>query len=173
MLTPYKIKKSIGEENQLNIRQPDMPTFKQEFLETVKEDIKPLLQEHWEEIAVNKEVIKLNPDWDAYSDLEKVGCLKIFTAREEDKLIGYFVVIVRNHIHYKDHLFAANDIIYVSPEYRKGMVGAKLIKFAEKCLKEDGVSVLIINTKRHKPFDTLLSWLGFTYTERLYSKLLR
>lgn len=150
-----------------------MPTYKQEFLQTVVEDIKPLLDKHWEEIATNKHAIKLNPDWDAYAALEEAGCLKIFTARENDKLVGYFVVIVRNHIHYKDHLFAANDIIYLSPEHRKGMTGAKLIKFAENCLKEDGVSVLLINTKRHKPFDRLLSWLGFTYTERLYSKLLR
>lgn len=150
-----------------------MPTFKQEFLETVKEDILPLLDEHWKEVAVNKDVIKLNPDWEAYADLEQAGCLKIFTVREDEKLIGYFVVIVRKHIHYKDHLFAANDIIYISPEHRKGSLASKLIKFAEKCLREDGVSVLIINTKIHKPFDELLSWLGFTCTERLYSKLLR
>lgn len=147
--------------------------YQQEFLLTVVEDAKPLLEKHWEEIAVNKGVIKLNPDWDAYYDLEQNGLLKIFTAREDTKLIGYFVVIVRKHIHYKDHLFAANDIIYLSPEYRKGMIGAKLIKFAEKCLKEDGVSVLLINTKTHKPFDNLLSWLGFKHVESIYSKLLR
>lgn len=148
-------------------------TYQQEFLDTVEKDIKPLLQDHWEEIAVNKSVIKMNPDWDAYHNLEDNGALKIFTARSDDTLIGYFVVLIRNHIHYKDHIFAANDVLFLKQEYRKGLTGPKLMKFAEKCLKEDGVSVLVVNTKRHKPFDGLLEWLGYSHVENVYSKYLR
>lgn len=148
-------------------------TYQQESLATCKEDAKELLQQHWEEIALNKDHIKLNPDWDAYYDLEEVGSLKIFTARYNGQLIGYFVVLCRKHLHYVDHVFAFNDILFVKKEYRKGLVGAALMKFAEKCLKEDGVSVMVVNTKRHKPFDSLLEWLGFTHIENIYSKLLR
>ena len=149
-----------------------MITFQQESLVTTKEDARPLLEKHWEEIALNKEVIKLNPDWDAYADLEDAGVLKIFTARSDGKLIGYFVVFVKAHIHYKGHLFAYNDILFLDKEHRKGYTGAKLIKFAEKCLKEDGVSVCVVNTKRHKPFDVLLKWLGYKHIENIYSKVL-
>jgi GNAT superfamily N-acetyltransferase len=149
-----------------------MITYQQESLVTTKEDARPLLEKHWEEIALNKDTIKLNPDWDAYADLEDAGILKIFTARFDGNLIGYFVVFVRSHIHYKDNLFAYNDILYLDKDYRKGFTGAKLMKFAEKCLKEDGVSVLVVNTKRHKPFDVLLSWLGYRHIENIYSKVL-
>lgn len=148
-------------------------TYQQESLTTCKEDAQHLLQDHWEEIALNKEAIKLNPDWGAYYDLEESGALKIFTARSEGNLIGYFVVLCRKHLHYVDHVFAFNDILYVHKDYRKGLTGAKLMKFAEKCLKEDGVSVVIVNTKRHKPFDSLLEWLGYSHIENIYSKLLR
>jgi GNAT superfamily N-acetyltransferase len=148
-------------------------TYQQEFLDTVEKDIKPLLQDHWEEIAVNKSVIKMNPDWEAYHNLEDNGALKIFTARFDGELIGYFVVLIRNHIHYKDHIFAANDVLFLKQEHRKGLTGPKLMKFAEKCLKEDGVSVLVVNTKRHKPFDGLLEWLGYSHVENVYSKYLR
>jgi GNAT superfamily N-acetyltransferase len=148
-------------------------TYQQEFLDTVEKDIKPLLQDHWEEIAVNKSVIKMNPDWEAYHNLEDNGALKIFTARSDGDLIGYFVVLIRNHIHYKDHIFAANDVLFLKQEHRKGLTGPKLMKFAEKCLKEDGVSVLVVNTKRHKPFDGLLEWLGYSHVENVYSKYLR
>lgn len=148
-------------------------TYQQESLATCKEDAQHLLEKHWEEIALNKEVIKLNPDWEAYYDLEDAGSLKIFTARSDGVLIGYFVVICRKHLHYVDHVFSFNDILYVAQEYRKGLVGAKLMKFAEQCLKEDGVSVLVVNTKRHKPFDSLLEWLGYKHTENIYTKLLR
>jgi len=32
------------------------------------------------------------------------------------------------------------------------------------------VSVLNINTKTHKPFDSLMEYLGFNLIERVYSK---
>jgi GNAT superfamily N-acetyltransferase len=144
--------------------------FQQEFLTTVEADIKPLLVEHWHEVAVNQDVIKLNPDWDRYHELEGLGHLRIFTAREGLDLVGYFAVIVGTNLHYKDHLFAANDVIYLSPSHRKGFTGVKLIKFAMKYLKQDGVSVLAINTKVQHPFDSLMKFLGFTNVERVYSK---
>ena len=146
--------------------------YQQEFLSGVKGEIEPLLNSHWEEIALNKEKIKLNPDWDAYKSFEDQGKLKIFTARDDNHLVGYFVVIVGTNIHYKDHLFASNDIIYLSPNHRKGFTGIKLIKFAEKCLKSDGISVLTINTKVHQPFDKLMDFLKFRKIERVYSKYL-
>lgn len=153
---------------------PDMPiTYQQESLVTCKDDAASLLEQHWEEIALNKQTILLNPDWETYYDLEDAGFLKVFTARSEGKLVGYFVVICKNHLHYKDHVFAFNDVLYLQKEYRKGFTGAKLMKFAEKCLKEDGVSVVVVNTKRHKPFDILLSWLGYNHVENVYTKLLR
>ena len=146
--------------------------YQQEFLSSVRGEIEPLLNSHWEEIALNKDNIKLNPDWDAYESLESEGKLKIFTARDDGHLVGYFVVIVGTNIHYKDHLFASNDIIYLSPKHRKGFTGIKLIKFAERCLKNDGVSVLTINTKVHQPFDKLMDFLKFRKIERVYSKYL-
>jgi GNAT superfamily N-acetyltransferase len=146
--------------------------YQQEFLSSVSEEIKPLLNSHWEEIALNKDKIKLNPDWEVYQSLEDQSKLRIFTARDEGELVGYFVVVVGVNMHYKDHLFASNDIIYLSPEHRKGFTGIKLIKFAEKCLKDDGVSVLTINTKVHQPFDRLMDFLKFRKVERVYSKYL-
>lgn len=144
--------------------------YQQEFLIQVKDDIRPLLEEHWQEIALNKDKIKLNPDWAAYETLEDDNRLRIFTAREGDLLVGYFVTVLGFNIHYKDHLFATNDVIFLHPNYRKGRTGIKLIQFAEQCLKEDGVSVLSINTKVHKPFDKLMEFLGFGLIERVYSK---
>lgn len=147
--------------------------YQQESLHTCRDDAKNLLEQHWEEIALNKEYIKLNPDWEAYYELEDAGALKIFTARDGDTLIGYFVVLCRKHLHYVDHVFAFNDILYIRPDYRKGFTGIRLMKFAERCLKEDGISVMVVNTKRHKPFDILLEWLGYKHAENTYTKLLR
>jgi GNAT superfamily N-acetyltransferase len=144
--------------------------YQQEFLDSVVEEVKELLESHWDEVALNKDKIKINPDWDTYYALQEQGKLDIFTARDKGVLVGYFVVLVSTHMHYKDHLFAKNDLIYLAPSHRKGFTGVKLIKFAESMLKEDGVSVLVINTKNHKPFHKLMKFLGFSSAETLYSK---
>jgi GNAT superfamily N-acetyltransferase len=147
--------------------------YQQEFLDQVENDILALLDLHYKEIALNQDKIKLNPDWGVYRALEEQGRLKIFTARDGSTLVGYFVVVVGVNMHYKDHTFACNDIIYLHKDYRRGFAGIKLIKFAKKCLTEDGVSVLTINTKVHQPFDKLLDRLGFNLIERVYSSYLQ
>jgi len=147
--------------------------YQQEFLSQVENDILVLIDLHYKEIALNKNKVKLNPDWDVYRDLEDQGKLKIFTARDDTTLAGYFVVVVGTNMHYKDHTFACNDIIYLHKDYRKGFAGIKLIKFAKKCLTDDGVSILTINTKVHQPFDRLLERLGFNLIERVYSSYLQ
>lgn len=144
-------------------------TYQIENFYRLKEEVNELFQKHWEEIALFKDRMKLNPDWDFYTALYEQRQLGLYTARKGKKLIGYFVVIAKSHPHYKDHLVAVNDIIFVDPEYRKGLTGYKLIKFAKENLKELGVSVLAVNIKVHKPFDKLLERLGFVNTERLYT----
>ena len=146
-----------------------MITYQQEFLYLV-EGYDELLSRHWEEIALNKDKINLSPDWEAYLAKEEAGETALFTVRDDNKLVGYFLVFIGRHIHYQDHVFAQNDVIYVAPEYRKGFTGIKLIKFAEKCLKEDGVSVIQINTKFHKDFGSILKRLGYVPTDTIYGK---
>lgn len=147
--------------------------FAHENLANVKEDILPLIEEHWKEIALNKDVIKLNPDWDAYAAYDYIGALRVYTARQDGQLMGYFVVLVSKSLHYKDHTFANNDIIFLRKQAREGMTGVKLIKYAVSCLEKEGVSKILINTKIHQPFDVILERLGFNCIERIYSKCLR
>jgi len=147
--------------------------FALESLAKVRREIEPLLEEHWKEIALNKDKIKLNPDWRAYADLDSIHALRIYTARKDGKLMGYFVVIVSKSLHYRDHLFANNDIIFLTKPARKGLTGVKLIKFALDSLEAEGVTKVHINTKAHQPFDAILERLGFEEIERVYSLMLR
>ena len=149
-----------------------MILFHVEQLKDCASEAMPLIEAHWQEIALHQDTIQLNPNWQQYFRLEEEGKLHVYTAREDDKLVGYFVMIVVPHLHYSDHSFAHNDVIYVDPEYRKGFTAWRLIKFATEQLELAGVSVMMINIKRHKPFDKLLQRLGFTETESIYSKRL-
>ena len=147
--------------------------FALENLAKVRREIEPLLEEHWKEIALNKDKIALNPDWRAYADLDSINALRIYTVRKDEKLMGYFVVIVSRSLHYRDHLFANNDVIFLTKGARKGLTGVKLIKFAIESLSEEGITKLHINTKAHQPFDAILERLGFEEIERVHSLMLR
>lgn len=144
-----------------------------ESIADLVDELDPLIKLHWEQIARNKDKIKLNPDWEQYKTVEKAGMLRLYTIRDNDKsLVGYFCVLYMQHLHYADHIFAACDVIYIRPDKRKGSAGYKLIKYAENDLAKLGVSLLSINTKTHAPFDKLLSKMGYNLTERLYTKYL-
>jgi GNAT superfamily N-acetyltransferase len=144
-----------------------------ECLANVKEEIKPLLEEHWELVALNKGKIKLNPNWKEYARLDAAGVLRIFTARDEGQLVGYFVLFISQSVHYQDHLFATNDVIFVLPDKRAGATGYKLVKYAQDYCRDSGVSLMTINTKVHLPFDSLMVGMGFDLIERIYAKCFR
>lgn len=146
--------------------------FAIENLAKVRREIEPLLMEHWNEIALNKDIIKLNPDWREYARLDELNALRIYTARKDGELMGYFVIMVSRSLHYKDHLFANNDIVFLTKPARKGLTGLKLVKFAIESLKAEGVTKLHINTKTHQPFDPIMARLGFEEIETVFSKVL-
>lgn len=147
-----------------------MITFQEEYLADCLEEMKPLFDTHWDEIALHKDKIKLNPDYDKYLLLDSMGMLHVMTARDDDKIIGYFVSFIQPHMHYQDHTFAINDILYIHPDYRKGSMGYKLFKNAEASLKEIGVHVLMIHAKVQHDFKPLMDKLGFDRIEYNYSK---
>jgi GNAT superfamily N-acetyltransferase len=79
---------------------------------------------------------------------------------------------VRPHPHYKDHLFAVNDILFVHPKYRNTNLSAGLFQYAEKKLKERGVSVMAIHMKVDNPFESFAEKLGFEKAEYTYQKFI-
>lgn len=149
-----------------------MIKYQQEFLSQVKSDIGPLLEEDWQEIEHNKHLYKLDPDWDIYGKLEEQGSLFIFTCRDGSKLVGYFVVVIIPSLHYKGSMIAAADVIFLSKEYRSGLAGYKLFKFAENCLREDGFKTLQVTTTERNPIDPLMERLGYSKIETKFERVL-
>ena len=139
--------------------------FALENIANVRREIEPLLEQHYKEIALNKDIIKLNPDWRAMPARRHQRPTN-YTARKDGKLMGYFVVIVSRSLHYKDHLFANNDVIFLTKTARKGLTGMKLVKYAIESLKAEGVTKLHVNTKMHQPFDPIMERLGFEETNQ-------
>ena len=149
-----------------------MITYQEESFDQVIADIKPLLEKHWEEIALHKEVIKLNPDYAKYESMCKAGIMKIITARDGLKLAGYCIMLLYYHMHYKDHYMAMDDIFFIDKEYRKGLVGVKLFIKTEEIMKQYGITKLSMNVKVHNDVSAIFERLGYKETERMFTKMI-
>ena len=134
-------------------------------------EMKPLWPLHWEEVANDKDKIKLNLWNEAYEMMSKTGELHVVTARTgKGNLVGYHYSIVRPHLHYKDSLTAYTDVYFLLPEYRKGMNGVNLFKFVEKSLKERNVQKMYTASKVKLDKSILFERLGWTLAEKVYTK---
>lgn len=143
-----------------------MITYQVERVGEVMEEMRELNLLHWKEIATHKHIKKLNPDYDRYFGLEKLDMLRIFTARYEGRLVGYFISLLAPHMHYKELNVALNDILYILPIHRGGTVAYRLFKGAILDLKNNtDTHIVTVHMKIEHPFRPLLKKLGFVQTE--------
>lgn len=131
-----------------------------------------LLHLHWQEIAPYQDLLTLNPDMDIYRTAEEKGTLHIITARDNGKLVGYIILMVHRHLHYKHVLIATDDIHFLHPDYRQGGAGVRLFMSAEKEMRKLGVKILVMRTKANHDHGVLFERLGYSALDRTFSKRL-
>ena len=129
-----------------------------------------LFKEHWEEVASNKSTRSLNVNEDLFILMEEQNLLLTLGVFDENNLIGYSVNILSPDLHDKSKFFYANDAIYISPKYRNGSLGIKLIKEVEKYAKLTGAYGILCHAKPTTKLDDLLPRLGYTVKDILYLK---
>lgn len=151
-----------------------MITFQHESWDDLARDAKDsIFSRHWEELALNRDAIKLDVDFDLYSRCDKAGTLYVVTARKDGALIGYIFFWVAIHPHYKDFgLQASTDAFYLLPEFRKGGCGARMLMAAENLLQERGVKKVSISTKVHEDHSDIFEALGWKFSDKVFGKLL-
>lgn len=148
-------------------------TFQRETLSECLGEAGGLTIRHWEEIARNKQLFPLDPDYDFYLAVEKADRLRVYTVRRNNELVGYAVYFLGNNKHYKTALWAVSDIFWLAPECRKSMVGLRLFRYVEERLRDEGVNVMHTTHKLdHPAAGRLLGFLGHSPIEAGYAKVL-
>lgn len=151
--------------------------YQEEFFKDIVEELKPLFQIHWEELANNKDVRPLDVDYFNYTRLNRdddfTPVLKIFTVRtDEGKLIGYAFFFISYNLHYQTWLYAAVDVYFLDPTYRKLGVGTEFITEMEGWLKRNGVKSVTMMDKLNHSHESFFVKLGYKPIEQLYEKIL-
>ena len=135
-------------------------TFAPLSLAELREYGEPLFREHYEEVARNKTVMVLAPDWDRYEDLDDRGLLMSIGVwahySTHTELAGYSVNIVGSHLHYRDLLVAQNDVFFVRRPFRQGTLGTRLLRETRKQAKACGARLVLFHAKENTSFERLL-----------------
>jgi len=135
------------------------------------EEFKPLFPLHWEELALNKDKVPLDPIYEIYITREERGELLFLTMREDSEPVGYFIGFIAPGLHYRTCLTCTMDIFYVHPRLRsQGLPGVKLFRAAEKELRRRGVQRWFVGSKVHADASALFERLDFERVEVYYSK---
>ena len=135
------------------------------------EEILPLLQLHWQEIARYHD-IKLNPDVAMYNKLDEAGKFVIYTARDNGELVGYAAYFLNHNMHYRDSFQAVQDVLFLHPDYRNGFTGIRLIKYADQQLQELGVQLVMHHVKLKNDFGMILQRMGYQPIETIWGRRL-
>tara|TARA_R110000787_G_scaffold280971_1_gene392052 strand:+ start:192 stop:644 length:453 start_codon:yes stop_codon:yes gene_type:complete len=129
-----------------------------------------LLKEHWDEICVNKKMMKIKPDESAYEALEDSGKLIILGAFLDDALVGYSVNIISNHPHYVDLKCLSNDLLFVSKDHRGSTLGMRLIKFTEQEAEHVDARMMMWHCKKGTALEAIMQRQNYNVQDVIYSK---
>ena len=149
-----------------------MITFQREPLRAVIDDVQPLLQLHYEEVALHRDVIKLNPRWDQYFLLEQIESFAVYTARDDGALVGYNAFFVNHHMHYEDLVVAHNDVLFLHPASRRGTTALCFIDYTEQALQALGARKVGYHIKLAHDWRPILHRRGYQDEEVMCAKLL-
>lgn len=131
-----------------------------------------LFAEHFDEIAEHKDVFGApDPDLDFYRALERGGALRVITARDRGRLVGYFVFALARRKHYRTVMGAVEDLYFLAPEYRKGLTGFRFLRYCAQAMAETSAQVISMRTKINHNHGAMLERLGFRPIEIIYEKV--
>jgi GNAT superfamily N-acetyltransferase len=108
-------------------------------------------------------------NWDTYRHLEKAGVLHVFSAREDEVLIGFVVMIVSMMPEYSVTL-CCTEAFFVAKAYRHTGAGLKLLAAADACARELRSPGLAISAPLGGKLAELLPRCGFREVGRTFFK---
>lgn len=96
------------------------------------------MRQHHDEIG---EKYTLEPDYETYEVMDKVGNLQIVGARIDGKLVGYCLFFICKNLSNRNMLVGTQNIWFVLKEYRQTMerIGHELMVTSIRLMKIKGV----------------------------------
>lgn len=131
-------------------------TFRTESLIENHEAMAGLIRSHYNEVTTDKDIMKLDPNWDMFEAVENAGGLITIIGRRDGQIVAYSVNYLGPHPHYKQLVVLSNGSIYVSPAVR-GTTGIRLIEATEQAGTALGAKLMLWHAKPDTPLAKVLA----------------
>ena len=147
--------------------------FSVETIAACRDDIMALAETHGREFTFHKDLKgPVDPDWDLALTLEREHRFRVVTARDEGRLVAYFMfMVVPRSPHYRVSL-CVEDTFFLSPECRcrgNGWLGYQFLKYAVREMRYTGARVLVVQNKITADYGPIWERLGFEPEEMRYT----
>lgn len=142
------------------------------------QEVQGLLPRHYEELALNRDKVPLDPNFEEYLRRDAEDQVLTVTAREAGRLCGYFVGFVAPGLHYRTCLTLTMDLFWLEPAVRAAdslelieadMLARQLFDVVIAEAKRRGVQRPFFGSKVMKDAAVLFESLGLVEVERYYS----
>lgn len=143
--------------------------FRKERFEEAWDEAITLMQQHHDEVGPFRGE-KLTASLNVFAGLEMGGSARLFTAREDDELLGYATFMIGANPNYVHLTQAVQSAIFIRPDKRG--FGARFIDWCDAELKKDGVNVVFQYVSIHHDFSSTLLRLGYEKAETVYLRRL-
>lgn len=143
-----------------------------ESFERAIPEIKRIINSHWNELALFKDRMPLDPQWDEYVMRERAGTLFLVTVRKNGEIAAYYIAQVAPGFHYQQTLIGHMDIMYVVPGEKGRGLSFPLMRAVEREFKRRGTQVWYSGWKTNNPngMDRLHAMLGFSPADTYVAK---
>lgn len=141
----------------------------------IVDDIKALIDPHWDEVGSFKEEFDRDIDWPSYMKHYHDRRLMCVTARKDGRMFGYFVGVYGHDVH-RTHkgthtrVKALSALVYyVTPEMRGH--APWLMRRVEREAKAAGCAMVNVRAKPLNNAGRFLEAIGYEPVETTYTKL--
>lgn len=145
---------------------------KERFTEELADEMMPLWADHYSELAMYQD-IELMPWLEFYFQAQKMGSLKVFTARDNEQLVGYQFFFVHPHTHFTSQKIATQDLLFITATNRKGWMGYSFLKWCDEELRHDGVNIIYQHVNKDMDYGSLLKRLGYESLDIVYTRRIK
>lgn len=147
--------------------------FAIEPVETVWNEVMILAHQHWAGTQSYRRHEPFNPSFERYQTCNQSGFFQLFTARDGQKLAGYFGVYITDSMHSQKRM-ATEDTFFLAKEYRGGRNALRFLKFIEAQCIAWGVKELMFSCEADNEtgIQGLLKHLDFSPVIVQYAKQL-
>ena len=135
------------------------------------EELNPIQQGYWEEVAGPFHCFPPDVDWKTYLVAQTIGRLKVLIARVDGHVAAGCFIVTGPHPHYAC-IAASLPLLFVSPIFRKGREGMRLVKLAEEEAVKSGAQLMMTHGGVHNGVNKLFEFMKFQNFGIYYVKVI-